>query len=89
MLFYTVLGGGLTRDPLHYEVLKGVAGSVCQKPKLLDQLRELHEHLQKVKKIYEKDLANDWGRVQMPDALNRKYPSAPAEWPWIFPQERR
>jgi integrase len=29
--------------------------------------------------------------VLLPDALDRKYPNAPAEWgwQWVFPQERR
>lgn len=51
----------------------------------------LQEHLRKVKALHEKDLAEGWGRVQMPDALERKYPNAPAEWrwQWIFPQENR
>jgi integron integrase len=51
----------------------------------------LQEHLQKIKKIHEKDLAEGWGRVQLPDALSRKYPNAPVEWRWqlVFPQEKR
>jgi integrase len=51
----------------------------------------LHDHLKKVKAIHERDLAQGWGRVQMPTALDRKYPSAPAEWrwQWVFPQENR
>jgi len=59
---------------------------------LPDSLKEpLHRHLMKVKAIHEKDLAAGWGRVQMPDALDRKYPNAPREWrwQWIFPQENR
>jgi len=49
------------------------------------------EHLKKVKAIHEKDLSEGWGRVQMPDALDRKYPNAPKEWrwQWVFPQENR
>ncbi len=40
---------------------------------------------------HEQDLADGYGRVQMPDALARKYPRAPAEWrwQWVFPQGRR
>jgi integron integrase len=51
----------------------------------------LQEHLQKVKAIHEKDLAEGWGRVQIPGALDRKYPNAPMEWrwQWVFPQENR
>lgn len=51
----------------------------------------LQEHLKKVKAIHERDLADSWGRVQMPTALDRKYPNAPAEWcwQWVFPQENR
>jgi integron integrase len=51
----------------------------------------LQEHLKKVKAIHEKDLAEGWGRVQLPDALDRKYPNAPKDWrwQWVFPQENR
>jgi len=51
----------------------------------------LQEHLTQVKMIYEKDLAEGWGRVKLPDALDRKYPNAPKEWrwQWVFPQGKR
>lgn len=51
----------------------------------------LQEHLKKVKTIHERDLAEGWGRVLMPEALDRKYPNAPKEWrwQWVFPQENR
>ncbi len=51
----------------------------------------LQEHLKKVKSIHEKDLSEGCGRVQMPGALDRKYPNAPDEWrwQWVFPQEKR
>ena len=43
------------------------------------------------RRIHERDLADGWGAVELPDALERKYPSAPLEWgwQWVFPQERR
>lgn len=51
----------------------------------------LQERLKKVKAIHEKDLSEGWGCVQMPGALDRKYPNAPKEWrwQWVFPQENR
>lgn len=46
---------------------------------------------QSYKTIHEKDMSEGWGRVQIPTALDRKYPNAPAEWrwQWVFPQENR
>ena len=51
----------------------------------------LREHLAFVKRTHEGDLAEGYGRVSMPYALERKYPSAAAEWRWqfVFAQERR
>ncbi len=51
----------------------------------------LLEHLKRVKNIHERDLADGWGRVLLPDAIDRKYPNAPREWrwQWVFPQEKR
>lgn len=51
----------------------------------------LRDHLKKVKAIHERDLADGWGRVQMPGALNRKYPNASKEWcwQWALPPENR
>ncbi len=51
----------------------------------------LQEHLEHVKAIHERDLADGWGRVELPMALDRKYPNAPLElrWQWVFPQINR
>jgi integron integrase len=51
----------------------------------------LREQLNRAKVIHERDLAEGWGRVLLPDALDRKYPNAPKEWrwQWVFPQETR
>ena len=40
----------------------------------------LAAHLQTVKGQHERDLARGEGRVVLPFALDRKYPSAPTEW---------
>ncbi|MFA6508693.1 MAG: integron integrase [Treponemataceae bacterium] len=51
----------------------------------------LRKHLLAVKALHDRDIADGWGRVQLPDAINRKYPNAAREWSWqwVFPQERR
>lgn len=68
---------------------KGGKDRITMLPELLKN--PLQEHLRKVKAIHERDLAEGWGRVLMPDALDRKYPNAPKEWrwQWVFPQENR
>jgi len=47
-------------------------------------------HLAKVKAQHTEDLANGLGEVELPFALDRKYPNAPFEWAWqyIFPALR-
>ena len=51
----------------------------------------LREHLERVRKIHARDLAEGYGRVPLPYALNRKYPSASTErgWQFVFPQMKR
>ena len=52
---------------------------------------ELKEHIEKVRKLHNKDLADGWGAVTMPQALGAKYPSGNKEfkWQWLFPQKNR
>jgi integron integrase len=68
---------------------KGGKDRVTMLPKSLK--KPLEEHLRRVKVVHEKDLAEGWGRVPLPDALDRKYPNASRElrWQWVFPQEHR
>ncbi len=51
----------------------------------------LKDHLERVKKIHARDLADGYGRVTLPFALDRKYPNASREWGWqyVFPQAKR
>ena len=44
----------------------------------------LHNHLEKMKMIHEKDLMQGYGTVYLPYALDRKYPNAECEWNWQF-----
>ena len=48
-------------------------------------------HLDLVRRIHQRDLADGFGEVFLPDALDRKYRGAGREWGWqfVFPQERR
>jgi integron integrase len=51
----------------------------------------LTEHLKRVRQLHQKDLQEDFGRVYMPYALERKYPNAAREWSWqyVFPAATR
>lgn len=44
----------------------------------------LREHLARVRKLHERDLAAGAGEARLPDALERKYPQAGREWGWQF-----
>jgi integron integrase len=50
----------------------------------------LQEHLLRVKRLHEEDLAKGHGTVYLPYALERKYPNANQEWIWqyVFPSGR-
>ncbi|HNX76744.1 MAG TPA: integron integrase [Candidatus Rifleibacterium sp.] len=50
----------------------------------------LQEQLQITRTIHQQDLENGLGETSLPDALDRKYPSAAKEWPWqyAFPSDR-
>ena len=68
---------------------KGAKDRVTMLPETLR--KSLCEHLEQIKKIHEKDIAEGWGRVPIPGALDKKYPNASVDWAWqwVFPQERR
>lgn len=51
----------------------------------------LKTHLEKVKALHQKDLDAGFGEVQLPDALELKYPNAGKSWGWqyVFPSANR
>ena len=53
-------------------------------------IEPLKAHLVRVKALHDKDLADGFGDVELPDALSRKYPRAPYEWGWkfVFPSHK-
>jgi integron integrase len=55
--------------------------------KLVDPLRD---HLELARAGHRGDIDEGGGFVELPEALRRKYPSAPREWPWqwVFPATR-
>jgi integron integrase len=50
----------------------------------------LKNHLEKVKELHQKDIANGFGQVNLPFALDKKYPTAGKSWLWqyVFPASR-
>jgi integron integrase len=51
----------------------------------------LRTHLARVKSLHEHDLAEGFGSVELPFALERKYPNAACQWGWqyVFPSRKR
>lgn len=51
----------------------------------------LRNHLVSVRALHDRDVAEGFGRVWMPDALAVKYPSAEGSWSWqwVFPARQR
>jgi integrase len=47
----------------------------------------LQEHLEWVRHLHRQDLARGQGRVLLPDALDRKFPTFSTDWiwQWVFP----
>lgn len=47
----------------------------------------LEAHLARVKVVHKQDIADGYGEVYLPHALDRKYPNAGTEWGWqyVFP----
>ncbi|MCZ4323234.1 integron integrase [Pseudomonas anguilliseptica] len=68
---------------------KGQKDRVTMLPQRL--VLPLQEHLLKVAVLHRADLAEVFGRANLPFALARKYPNAAAEWGWqfVFPSVNR
>lgn len=68
---------------------KGAKDRVTVLPAAL--VAPLGAHLERVRGQHQGDLAGGAGWVELPGALDRKYPSAGRSWPWqwVFPATRR
>jgi integrase len=67
---------------------KGQKDHVTMLPQTL--IEPLRTHLGRVRLLHERDLAEGYGRVYLPFALDRKYPNADREWgrQYVFPASR-
>jgi integron integrase len=69
-------------------IVRGGKGDKDRTTMLPDSLRRaMVEHLATVRKTWQEDVTAGYGRVWLPEALRRKYPSAERQWgwQWVFP----
>ncbi|MCA1978567.1 MAG: integron integrase [Thiobacillus sp.] len=68
---------------------KGFKDRVTMLPSALAEPLKLH--LKQVRELHEQDVAEGYGEVYLPYALDRKYPNAGREWGWqyVFPSKNR
>jgi integron integrase len=68
---------------------KGAKDRVTMLPAAV--MEPLETHLVHVKVLHDRDVAEGFGDVELPDAIARKYPRAPYEWAWkfVFPSHKR
>lgn len=68
---------------------KGMKDRVTMLPVSL--IVPLQAQLEKARILHEKDLADGFGEVYLPFALEKKYPNAPRQWGWqyVFPSIKR
>jgi integron integrase len=68
---------------------KGAKDRVTVLPESL--IAPLRLHLERVKALHIRDIAEGFGSVYLPSALARKYPNADRDWGWqyVFPSAKR
>jgi integron integrase len=68
---------------------KGFKDRVTMLPAAL--IEPLRKHLARVRELHGQDLAEGYGAVFLPNALERKYPGAARDWAWqyVFPSAKR
>ena len=78
----------LERGELTVRDGKGRKDRVTVLPSSLDG--PLRAQLDRVRRQHQRDIAHGLGSVELPDALERKYPRAPWDlgWQWVFPATR-
>lgn len=78
-----------TRGEILVREGKGFKDRVTMLPTML--VEPLKAHLKQVKVLHDQDVAEGFGEVYLPYALDRKYPNAAREWGWqyVFPSKNR
>ncbi|MBW8372299.1 MAG: integron integrase [Thiobacillus sp.] len=78
-----------TRGEILVREGKGFKDRVTMLPAML--VEPLKAHLKQVKVLHDQDVAEGFGEVYLPYALDRKYPNAAREWGWqyVFPSKNR
>ena len=78
-----------TRNEILVRDGKGSKDRVTMLPQSVTE--SLRAHLERVRELHNRDLSESAGRVQLPDALSRKYSNADREWGWqyVFPASSR
>jgi integron integrase len=68
---------------------KGQKDRITMLPEIVKE--PLLRHLERVRKLHERDLDQGAGQAPLPDAIGRKYPNADREWGWqyVFPATSR
>lgn len=61
---------------------KGDKDRIVPLPRSL--VMELHEHMDRMRVIYDRDRANNRPGIYLPDGLERKFPNGGKEWPWFW-----
>ena len=72
----------LERNTIHVRAGKGDKDRMVMLPRAVRD--QLIEQLAKRKQVHERDVARGVARVELPDALDRKYPRAAQEFGWQF-----
>ncbi len=75
----------------HEILVRSGKGEKDRRTMLPDRLiNPLREHLRGIQELHAEDLRRGFGAVQMPYALERKYPGSEREWRWqfVFPAAR-
>jgi integron integrase len=77
------------RSLIYVRAAKGNKDRATLFPKSIQP--ELRRQVEKVQRLHDKDLAQGFGGVYLPEALTRKYPGAAQEfrWQYVFPAKKR